>query len=267
MQQQSISHNNKQHWAQDHTIISALRIVEIWLTEQNAWNPRRNPFLWLPVKYSHISLSGITLQGSQIFDYTYTGKKSALDSSFVHNNALASANGMEFFADKQKMQDEGVFQAPLLWEAACNSEILFEQGLFLNFEPGAGWDNNLITLVLVTTTIVNNAANANQWRFLMKNPDPPETVQPAISGLVDFPVGFCGVSVIKGVCDLPWKLLIAADANDNLPIGFHAPKHRACHFSLHSKAVKVIAAQHLCTMCCHVCLPTMPTCPSHAWAE
>ena len=71
----------------------------------------------------------------------------------------------------------------------------------------------------------------------MKKPGPPETVQPTISGLVDVPVSFCGVPVIKGVGDLPRELLIAADANDNLPIGFHAPKHCTCHFSLHSKAV------------------------------
>ena len=101
----------------------------------------------------------------------------------------------------------------------------------------------------------------------MKKPGPPETVQPAISGLVDVPVSFCGVPVIKGVGDLPRELLIAADANDNLPIGFHAPKHCTCHFSLHSKAVQMIATLHLCTTYCHVWLPTLTTRPLHAWAE
>ena len=93
-------------------------------------------------------------------------------------------------------------------------------------------------------------------------------MQPAISGLVDFPVSFCGVPVIKGIGDLPRELLIAADPNDNLPIGFHAPKHCTCHFSLQSQAVQMIAAQqHLCTLCCCVCLPIMTSCLLHAWAE
>lgn len=64
----------------------------------------------------------------------------------------------------------------------------------------------------------------------------PEAVQPAIYGFVDFPVSFCGVPVIKWVGDLAWELLVAADPNHNLPIGFHAPKQSTCHLSLHSIA-------------------------------
>ena len=60
----------------------------------------------------------------------------------------------------------------------------------------------------------------------------PEAVQPAVHGLVDFPVGICGVPVIKGVGDLAWKLLIAADPDDDLSIGFHTPEQGACHLSL-----------------------------------
>ena len=64
----------------------------------------------------------------------------------------------------------------------------------------------------------------------------PEAVQPAICGFVDFPVGFCGVPVIKGVGDFAWKLLVAADPNHNLPVGFHAPEQSTCHLRLHSIA-------------------------------
>lgn len=52
----------------------------------------------------------------------------------------------------------------------------------------------------------------------------PEAVQPAISGFVDFPISICGVPVIKGIGDLAWELLIAADANHNLSISFHTPE-------------------------------------------
>ena len=80
------------------------------------------------------------------------------------------------------------------------------------------------------------AAKLLEQHRLRQRAPVPEAVQPAICSFVNFPVSFCGVPVIKGIGDLAWKLLIAADPNHNLPIGFHAPKKSTCHLSLHSMA-------------------------------
>lgn len=61
---------------------------------------------------------------------------------------------------------------------------------------------------------------------------PPEAVQPAVHSTENLPVGLGGVAVIEGVHDLAGELLVAADANDDLAIGLHAPEQSPCHLSL-----------------------------------
>lgn len=48
----------------------------------------------------------------------------------------------------------------------------------------------------------------------------PEAMQPAINSSKDLHVSLCHMPIIKGISNHSWKLLIAADANHNLTIGF-----------------------------------------------